>query len=209
MHKSSLVLAVGALWPVVSFGQAGLIIRVVDTAGVPDGVLRRATVLAKTMFHKAGVETEWLPFCVVSKGQVNSNDYPSCATSIPHDRDQVYIRILGGRGMVDPLVDMTVLGATNHEQRNAYVFYDRVEASKLADRPLQYALLAAVMAHEAGHILGLAHTSLGVMSAKFREKDIRDASLGTLTFTPSQAAELRRAITATLYELLPKRSDPQ
>jgi hypothetical protein len=87
----------------------------------------------------------------------------------------------------------------------AYVFYDKVEdlyrtqtAAVAARKVHRWATTAQIlgyaMAHETGHLLGLSHSSIGIMREGWRWNDLLDAAYGDLGFTPQQAAEIRMEV---------------
>jgi hypothetical protein len=57
-------------------------------------------------------------------------------------------------------------------------------------------LLALAIAHEIGHVLGLAHAPSGVMQARFDMTDFLDLRRSRLTFTSSERVRMRQAIDA-------------
>ncbi len=87
----------------------------------------------------------------------------------------------------------------------AYVFYDRIEslfaqqtAAAMERRVSRWAkpdqILASVMAHEVGHLLGLAHSPSGIMRADWRANELLVASYGRLLFTPQDAEVIRTEV---------------
>ena len=87
----------------------------------------------------------------------------------------------------------------------AYVFYDRIEtlfARQIATAferevgrwAMPEQILASVMAHEVGHLLGLAHSPSGIMRADWRANELLAASYGTLLFTLQEAEVIRTEV---------------
>jgi hypothetical protein len=76
----------------------------------------------------------------------------------------------------------------------ASVFYDQVLRMAHYYRQPVEDLLAIAVAHEMGHVLlpPPGHAPTGLMRPVWDGRDIRHAVLGSLTFTPTQAAVIRR-----------------
>lgn len=172
-------------------GSGPLTIRIVDAAEVPEQTLKRASEAARAELRQAGIETEWLPACRVTNPRVLETD-ADCISAIRGQTAALVIRILGQK-MISPNIASGVLGTINRENGLVYVFYSRIENSKIADIPHRSALLAAVMVHETGHLLGLAHSLAGIMRAEFRAVDVHEALLSRLAFSPDEADQLRKS----------------
>src|SRR5579883_20666 len=90
------------------------------------------------------------------------------------------------------------LGSTVREGKRglfSYIFWMRVEQAARDHGVEPSLVLAHVIAHEAGHLLGLDHGAAGVMSPELdRPELLRAASQGNLGFTEHESAALRRAL---------------
>jgi hypothetical protein len=171
-------------------GKPALTFRIVDLASVPASMLEKAALTAEAMLRNAGIESEWLPPCSAGdRGEAASQD---CASVVRGVHGEIEIRIVNAK-MMDATVPLSVLGLSNRDASAIYVLYPHIEVSRLAAWRSRFALLGSVMAHEAGHVLGLAHSFEGIMRADFRASDIRDALLSRLKFTEEQAGQLRKA----------------
>jgi hypothetical protein len=79
----------------------------------------------------------------------------------------------------------------NHPR--AYAFWDAAnDAADRTQRPL-YVVLGCILAHEAGHLLGLTHQQRGVMRANLEAIDMDDATMGR-PFSSGEAGKLRAAV---------------
>jgi hypothetical protein len=72
------------------------------------------------------------------------------------------------------------------------VFFDRIEDAHRASGTSTAGLLAAVTAHELGHLLlgSHAHSPLGIMSPHWGREDLRRISMGSLRFTTDQSSRM-------------------
>jgi hypothetical protein len=163
-------------------------IRVIDYASVPSETLQRAASIAESVYSQAGLETVW-------KTCEAGPDRRACTAS--GVESELIVKILAP-GMEDPRISPHLLGTTNRDVSASFVFYGHVRVSKLGANGHGPELLAAVMAHEAAHLLGLEHSEAGVMRDSFRPIDIDRLADRCLTFTAGQSEQLRGTIVARL-----------
>src|SRR5262249_40655711 len=55
-------------------------------------------------------------------------------------------------------------------------------------------LVGMTIAHEVGHVLGIRHSSVGVMQARLSSNDVVALRRARLTFTPQQGVTMRHAL---------------
>lgn len=78
------------------------------------------------------------------------------------------------------------------------VYYDRTVALRSDQNVSVAAILGNVIAHELGHLLlgSNSHAPAGIMRARWKDKELRGAAMGTLLFTPDQAENMRGKLRA-------------
>jgi hypothetical protein len=168
-------------------------VQVYNRAGAPAKQIRNALGEADWILRQAGIKTHWLD-CRDSGGA--RGDLPAC-----HPRTEPGLFVLSivsedprERGLGDALGFAVLAGGRN----GAAVIYSRI-TSMLQDNP-NYAgcnILASVIAHELGHLLlGSPQHGEGIMKANWGAGDFKAMKQRRLTFSPSQARQMRSSAPA-------------
>jgi hypothetical protein len=170
-------------------------LRVYNYARVPRAVLITAEGETTRIFRKTGVETAWID-CRVSTVEPRT---PACEQ--PFSSSDFFLRLLPPR-MAEAVPQYAdTFGITLAEKHrlgtDAIILCGRVMELARTEYLYEQDILAAVMAHEIGHLLlGGDHSPTGIMRAKWTRRELLMAGRGQLEFTPEQSVLIRDEVAA-------------
>jgi hypothetical protein len=150
-------------------------VRLVDFAGVPEKVLHGSETTVTAIFHKAGVEVEF----------VDAAGKADLVVQILKDAPRHLQGDVTGFAVLVP--------SERRSDSYAAVSYPMVEeAARGLDADVAE-VLAGSMAHELGHLLlkSSAHSRAGVMIPRLDRRQITLLRRGELLFTAGEAARMR------------------
>jgi hypothetical protein len=186
-----LLLGLLAACPVLAADPAGslpeIAVRVVNSAKVPPAALSQAERQAAYIFWKAGVALAWQDCSGISAaGQSGPCDSALGPTDF-------WLHVAGWKPQQ---ASPEALGFTllpldaGTDQNLSGVYYPLVRVMAASYQMEESGVLAAAMAHEIGHLLGVGHTPTGVMCPQFGRRHIIEANSGGLLFSAPQTAQI-------------------
>jgi len=182
----AVVLLCAAMDRVTAQESSHIRVMVHNSAGVPAAVLRRGEAEAGRMFRAAEIEIDWVN-CAMS-------DSPGECRRFPGANDFVLHIVPDGTTRSALVFGESFLGEDGRG-KYADVFFRRIESTAGKDIDISR-LLAAVGAHELGHLLlgSGAHSTVGIMAPIWKYDSLRRIGMGTLLFTPQQSQLMRSRI---------------
>jgi hypothetical protein len=167
-----------------------LTVRVYDRSRLSAHVLAKALLRVQQTFKAADIEIEWA-------GCNSATLHARAASDNPLTRP-VRLVIVPESQLPSPLPPDQIFGVTSAD--SVYVFFENIgRFAQLYDLPEANAV-AAVIAHELAHAVGVGHLSngptRGLMSARFGARDFR-AFAQRLRFTPEESALMRVTLRST------------
>jgi len=170
-------------------------LRVYNYARIPARTLSTAEQETARIFRKTGVETAWIE-CRVSTAEPHT---PACER--PFSRFDLFLRLLPPHMARAVPSYADTFGITFAEKdrpgTDTVILYGRVAELARTEYLYEQDILAAVMAHEIGHLLlGGGHSPTGIMRAKWNQKELKLAGQGQLQFTPEQSLLIRDELAA-------------
>jgi hypothetical protein len=170
-------------------------VLIYNYASVTSEKLQKAQEGASTIFRKAGVEVVWIENTALQKrpGAPTLEEMDLILRILPQPRATLASRSALGEALPCQLRRYGCI---------ASVFFNRVK--ELTDRTgiSLHQVLGHAMAHELGHLLlgSNSHSSLGLMRAKWSNRDMERAAKGDLLFTSEQAEVIGPKVLAQIQQ---------
>jgi len=161
-----------------------LTVLVYNAAPVAPQVLQRARDDAARILREARIEVRWLN-CAPAPGE--------CPDVL--DQTMLVLHIAATPGGFEDGESTGIAVLAPEGGVHFYVFYSAVERVAKADaRPA--VILAHAIAHEIGHLLLdlRGHTPTGLMHGRWGAAELQKAAMGSLVFSPEQAARMRQEV---------------
>jgi len=178
-----------------------LTIHVTNQAEVNRNTLFQAERTATAIFKKTGVATQWID-------PPDEESFP-----LSHIHLKILPSVMSIRpGLPDNFRDNAIglAPGSGPNRQWALVFYNSVEALAMSHRSDAHAntakMLGHAIAHEIGHLLldEQTHSAAGIMRGDWNLSDLRNASYGSLLFTPRQAKAIRQEASRRIIVSLPE-----
>ena len=175
-------------------------ITIRNYAHVESETLIRAEQEATRIYHEIGVETVWL-----AQPLLTGKEQEDSPRSQGSNMDLIILAHKMAENLGAQSSSLGLAPGAGRHRDWAYLFYDRVE--DLSRRQILAAaqgkvhrwattaqILGYAIAHEVRHLLGVSHSTTGIMREGWRWNDLQDAAYGDLDFTPQQAAVIRTEV---------------
>lgn len=158
-----------------------VVMRVVNSAGAPSATVKKAELQAARVLDLAGVAISWKE-CAAN----------ACREDLaPREYWMRLVLSQPAAARSEPL-GFTLIDANPEAiPREAGICYPAIWRMAEALGLDEATVVAATMAHEIGHLLGLPHSPIGLMSSNFNRGLLVDMSQGSLRFNSGQASRMR------------------
>ena len=185
--------------------QSVIRVAVYNYAHVARAELAEAERQAENIFASTGERIVWMDY---------SDKNRLVQPSIAHSTADLFVRILfaGKLKRVRRISAVDIMGESIVTSGNewavpgriANVFYDRVKHVSTLWGLSSGEVLGDAITHELGHLLlGIGHSSQGVMKADWNSQDLVLAARGQLQFRPAQVALIQSAALCLHQDSLP------
>jgi len=171
--------------------QDRLTVEVWDYAGLPKEVLRGAVVAGGAALRASGIDTSWT-LCTAAEGTLE------CPKPEPPAGRKVYV-IITARAAQSPAGATTdqgglaLTGEVALAQPRAWVFYSMAQRMAEAAGRSTDLVLASIVIHEVGHVLGLKHQTTGIMRPALMPHDVDELSR-CRGFSPAEVRQLHAGV---------------
>jgi hypothetical protein len=188
-HALALWLACGFL----AFCQSPTIkIRIDDPPNTSAGILRNAEKEAGALLKWGRIKVIWRDCSKTGKCKHPLSD------------DELILHLLApSRQMTEEATQQDALGGATTNSFgtgvSGWVNYDLVQVTATTEGVAPEMLLAYVLAHEIGHLLGLSHESLGLMQGHWSSWQMRQLARAYLHFNRKQSERLRAEVLARMW----------
>jgi hypothetical protein len=167
--------------------QPSLKVYVYNQANVPGRVLGSAEQAAGRIFRVSGLSTIWINCSTRVAPGIN-------CTGLPQSRDVIIQFIHEPRRMEDDVFGAAFVGK-NGTGQYADIYYDRVGELHRDSNVSLGDVVAHMMAHEIGHLLGLnSHSVSGIMRGSWCADELHAAERGRLLFSSDQSGLMRERL---------------
>jgi hypothetical protein len=197
-YALALFLAPGFL----AFPQSPTIkIRIADLPSIPVGIVPRAEVEAGALLESGGIKVIWRD-CLKAG---------ACQHQLSADELILHLRA-PSRQTKQEGSQHDVLGCATTNSAgtgvSGWIDYDLVQMTATREGAAPELLLANAIAHEVGHLLGLAHEPLGLMQAHWNSREMQQLARAYLHFNGKQRQRLQTEVLARMVVESRSRSGP-
>lgn len=171
-----------------------VVVRVYDRSQTGGGVISETERAASAIFQQAGIDVAWL----------NCPNGTAECVEPPTSTNLILTVVKRGSAQMG---DSDTMGLAVQDERGdgryCYVFAEQLGEIGAQMHVSPSRLLAAVMAHELGHLLkgSHSHTPDGIMAAHWSRRELEEAARSGLTFNGQDATQMKLRLEKSEPEL--------